>query len=83
MRRDYRIPADPYVEARIRELLAATVEDPPALDLPKPKPLLARWKIAAAAAQSPANRNAKIERRWFSPLKPRQQERLADFREDR
>jgi hypothetical protein len=55
-----RVPRDPV-----------TVDERPALELPKPKPLtaLARWKVAAAERQSPANRKAQVEMRWY-PSRP-------------
>jgi hypothetical protein len=66
------IPHDPIVAEKIRVALAAdTVESPASAPIPKPKLLtpLAKWKIAAAARQSPAARKAKIELRWYSPRK--------------
>jgi hypothetical protein len=72
MARAFHIPHDPVVDEKIRRALAAdSVESPAPPPIPKPKRLtpLAKWKIAAAARQSPAARKAKIELRWYSPRK--------------
>lgn len=85
MSRSFHIPHDPAVDKEIAAALAAGPVEPDTPKLPKPTPmeLLQRWKISAAAAQSPANRDAKIERRWLSPLTPRQREERLTAREDR
>jgi hypothetical protein len=81
MNRQFHVPSDPIVAERIRQALDAGPEERQKLDLPKPKPaeLLARWKIAASAAHSPArqkakleaHRQAKMEQRWMlTSLRP-------------
>lgn len=56
--------ADPYVEARIRESLAAGADEPPALELPQLTPAedLQRWKIEAVKARSTPTRRSRITR---------------------
>jgi hypothetical protein len=72
MPRTFAIPSDPFVSGQIRETLATGPEEHPKLDLPKPTPgeLLQRWKIKAAAAQSPAHQKAVIEAQWMHKAWP-------------